>query len=178
MKKTLIILFLLQQTVLHAFSFMPGAAAASALVLSHNLSLEDNSVPVRTSTAVFITLDLASFTFSERHSLSAGLKAGRVSASIIHENTYLLASRRLGSYIAYSCRLGSFSLGCSTAAGFGVTEKQDISFAFVEAGLSGGIFIDSSLIFSLGFDILYRREFLETHISVSMKLMVPQGIIG
>ena len=178
MKKTLIILFLLQQTVLHAFSFTPGAAAVSALVLSHNLSLEDNSVPVRTSTAVFITLDLASFTFSERHSLSAGLKAGRVSASIIHENTYLLASRRFGSYLAYSCRLASFSLGCSIAAGFGVTEMQDIAFGCIEAGVHGGIFIDSFLLFSLGLDVLYRREFLETHISLSMKLMVPQGVIG
>ena len=56
--------------------------------------------------------------------------------------------------------------------------RQDIGYAYTDTGLSASVFVDDAVALSLDVGFIYRREYLETHIGIALKLMLPPGVVG
>ena len=93
-------------------------------------------------------------------------------------NTMMLGSRRLGIGVEYEVRLAMFALGVDIGVGYAVVNRQDIGYAYTDTGLSASVFVDDAVALSLDVGFIYRREYLETHIGIALKLMLPPGVVG
>ena len=141
------------------------------------LSLEDEDVPARTSFALSMDAMPLSMTIG-RHRLSLGIRGMLVSDSIKWRQRYLLGSTRAALLASYSIRLADWEVYADLGAGYGQVNGQDISFAYLEAGAGFWYRMTEWMAFGLGYEGLWRREYFDNIISASIRVMLPEGIVG
>ena len=177
-KKTLLLVLLaLAACQAWALSWTPYARIGGAALLSTNLSLEDEDVPARTSFALSMDAMPLSMTIG-RHRFSLGIRGMLVSDSIKWRQRYLLGSTRAALLASYSIRLADWEVYADLGAGYGQVNGQDISFAYLEAGAGFWYRMTEWMAFGLGYEGLWRREYFDNIISASIRVMLPEGIVG
>lgn len=178
MKKipTLVMLLLLSGS-LFALSWTPSASVGTSAVFIHNLTLEDQRLDDRSAMALDVQILPLSMGFSGNR-LSLGLRAGWHTDSLAYANTVVLGSRRLELVLDWEKVFSQFLISADLGLGYGLVDHQNIGFAFLSGGVKAGWRFSDFLDFSLGATVVYRREFLETKVTLSLTLVLPENIVG
>lgn len=164
---------------LHAgISYTPSMEIGSSLVLCSNLTLEKEPVDSRTSFAMDIEASPLSMTIDGRHTVSLAVKLSRLSDSLPYMNTLMLGSTRLGIFLDYEVRFSCFTVSVNLGAGYAIVNRQDMGYVYTDTSISASCLVDEYIAMVLDAGLVYRREYLETHVGVAMKLMLPSGITG
>lgn len=180
--KRAFIVFIMTVTIagsIHAgISYTPSVKIYSTIALCRNLTLEHEPLACRTSFAMNVEASPLSMTIAHRHTISLTARFSSLADSVKYMNTMMLGSRRLGIGVEYEVRLAMFALGVDIGVGYAVVNRQDIGYAYTDTGISASVFVDDAVALSLDVGFIYRREYLETHIGIALKLMLPPGVVG
>lgn len=161
-----------------AVSYTPSLAMHTSIAICSNLSLDDEPVASRTSISVDAKLNALSMDIASVHEVSLGMKASVLSDSLVYMNSYMLGSTRFSLYAEYEAQLSSFLIGGAFGLGYGLMHRQNIGYWFLEGSLSTGFQLSPWVALECQLALLYRREYLETHMGLGFRVTVPDGLIG